>query len=140
MKWKDVFIRNKSIIIHYCNFKPLFLPKIQIHNKSPSLLSSHIRIHWTIMDCLICAYFSLDSDKMPFSAEKAILWIEDLYELQNILMDLFLTNTAFRLRCQLMDGSRVSCRLLWCFYPLFGLILTAPIHCRVFIGEQVMQC
>ncbi len=29
---------------------------------------------------------------------------------------------------------------LWCFYQLFGLILTAPIHCRASISEQVMQC
>ncbi len=26
------------------------------------------------------------------------------------------------------------------FYQLFELILTAPIHCRGSIGEQVMQC
>ncbi len=32
------------------------------------------------------------------------------------------------------------CGLLQCFYPLFGLILTAPIHRRGAIGEQVMQC
>ncbi len=38
--------------------------------------------------------------------------------------------------------------LEWCgllvdycdFYQLFGLNLTAPIHCRGSIGEQVMQC
>ncbi len=29
-------------------------------------------------------------------------------------------------------------KLLWCFYQLFGLILTAPIHCRASIAEQVM--
>ncbi len=33
------------------------------------------------------------------------------------------------------------CGLLWCFYQLFGnLILTAPIHCRGYIGQQEMQC
>ncbi len=29
---------------------------------------------------------------------------------------------------------------LWCVYQLFGLILTAPIHCRGSSGEQVMKC
>ncbi len=32
----------------------------------------------------------------------------------------------------------ITCGLLWCFYQLFGrLILTAPIHCRASIDEQV---
>ncbi len=31
----------------------------------------------------------------------------------------------------------ITCGLLWCFYQL---ILTAPIHCRASIGEQVMHC
>ncbi len=30
------------------------------------------------------------------------------------------------------------CELLWCFYQLFGFILTAPIHCRGSTGEPVM--
>ncbi len=47
-------------------------------------------------------------------------------------MELFLTD--MQLLKTLTDG------LLWCFYQLFGLILTAPIHCRVFTGEQLMQC
>ncbi len=34
----------------------------------------------------------------------------------------------------------IVCGLLWCFYQLFWLILTAPIHCRGSIGEQVMRC
>ncbi|KAI2664965.1 hypothetical protein H4Q32_003292 [Labeo rohita] len=29
--------------------------------------------------CLICAYFSPDSDKITFSLENVILWIEDSY-------------------------------------------------------------
>ncbi len=28
---------------------------------------------------------------------------------------------------------------LWCFYQLFGLILTAPIHCRASIAETLIQ-
>ncbi len=37
---------------------------------------------WTVFtckQCLIYAYFSLDSDKTTFSQEKAILWIEGSY-------------------------------------------------------------
>ncbi len=34
----------------------------------------------------------------------------------------------------------ITCGLLWCFYQLFGLILTAPIHCRASISETVMSC
>ncbi len=32
----------------------------------------------------------------------------------------------------------ITCGLLWCFYRLFGLTLTAPIHRRESTGEQVM--
>ncbi len=61
-------------------------------------------------------------------------------------MDLFLTNTQilasqdFKLWT---GGLWIPYGLLWCFYQLFGqlfaIILTAPIHCRGSIGEQVMQ-
>ncbi len=39
----------------------------------------------------------------------------------------------------LMDKDWITCGLLWCFYQLFGLILTVPIHHRGFFGEQVMK-
>ncbi len=53
--------------------------------------------------CLICADFSPDSDEINFPLEEAVLWVMDSYfiqkqwfEVKNILvMDLFLTNTAF---------------------------------------------
>ncbi len=32
----------------------------------------------------------------------------------------------------------ITCELLWCFYQLFGLILTAPIHCRASIGDPIL--
>ncbi len=57
-----------------------------------------IQVIFTCKWCFICAYFSPDSEKVTFSLEKAILWIEDLYFswkqlVQNILiMDLFLAN------------------------------------------------
>ncbi len=78
--------------------------------------------------CLICAYFSPDSDHTTFSMEKALLLIKDSYfsqkqqfEVKNVLMlDLF----------QLLSSPDVNwwtgvvwitCVLLWCFYQLFGL-------------------
>ncbi len=52
------------------------------------------------------AYFLPDSDKMTFSLEISILWIEDShfiwkqqFEVKNVLMmDLFLTNKLFTLQ------------------------------------------
>ncbi len=50
--------------------------------------------------CLIGEYFSPDSDKLTFSLEKAVFWMENSYfsqkqqfEVKNVLMiDLFITN------------------------------------------------
>ncbi len=60
------------------------------------------------------------------------------------MMNLFLTNR------QLFTSQDVNwwtgvvwitCGLLWCFFSaVWTLILTAPIHCRGSIVEQVMQC
>ncbi len=119
----------KSLPLRRFNFKPSLLAKIQgCYNNNASfsqkvhpLLSSHIKIHlhicfWTVFtykQCLICAYFSPDSDKMTFSLEKAILWIDNMD-----IMDLFLTNM------QLFTSQDVNwwtgvvwitCGLLWCF-------------------------
>ncbi len=112
-----------------------------IHNNAwKSLLFSHIKIHphiclevfWTDFTSersLICGYFSLDSDEMTFSLEKAILWIEDSHFSQKqrfkvkrvLMMDLFITNIwSFSLHMMLIDGLE-WCGLLWCFYQLFGL-------------------
>ncbi len=86
-----------------------------IHNNASSseinhLSSSHQNqptylfvLFWTIFackQCLVCAYFSPDSEEMTFSLEEVILWIMDLYfswkqwsKVKNILMmDLFLTS------------------------------------------------
>ncbi len=98
--------------------------------------------------CLICSYFSPDSDKTTFSMEKVILWLEhshfsqnQKFEVKNVLiMDLFVTNTQLFALQDVNWWTGVTCGLLWCFYQLFGLILTAPIHCRGSIAEQVMEC
>ncbi len=50
----------------------------------------------------------------------------------NILMDLFLTN--MQLFTTLTDGVDY-----WDVFQLFGLILTAPIHCRGCIDDQAME-
>ncbi len=128
-----------------------------IHNNAwKSLLFSHIKIHphiclevfWTDFTSersLICGYFSLDSDEMTFSLEKAILWIEDSHFSQKqrfkvkrvLMMDLFITNIwSFSLHMMLIDGLE-WCGLLWFFLSaIWTLILMAPIHCRGSIGEH----
>ncbi len=49
-----------------------------------------------------------------------------------------LQTCSFSLHKMLVDGlvMWITCGLLWCFDQLFGLILTAPIHCRGPIGMQ----
>ncbi len=110
-----------------------------VKKKVHLLLSAHIKIHphiclelfWTGFACkqfLIWAYFSPDSEKMAFSLEKAILRIVDLYfswkqrfDIKIISFVCFLeTNPSFSLDKMLIDGWE-SCRLLWCFYQLFGI-------------------
>ncbi len=66
-----------------------------------------------------------------FSLEKAKLWIEDcccnqkqLIKIQNIMMK---TNKDVNWWTGVVW---IVCGLWWCFYQLFELILTAPIHCR----------
>ncbi len=77
-----------------------------------------------------------------FYLEKATLYISisDGLELnKNVLMSLFLKNTSFHIK-YLMDWSGVD--YLWVIMmflsSVWTLILTAPIHCRASIGEQVM--
>ncbi len=74
---------------------------------------------WTVFACkqsLICAYFYPDSDKMTFSPEKIISFLQ--------------TGTHFLLQKTLMDWSGVD--YLWIFVmflsAVWTLILTAPIH------------
>ncbi len=72
-----------------------------------------------------------------------MLWIKVLYSSQKqkfevesiFMMYLFLTNSSLLIKT-LIDWSREDC---YCFYRVFGLFLTAPIHCRGYITEQVMQ-
>ncbi len=57
--------------------------------------STCLELFWAVFACkwcLICAYFSPDSDKTTFSLEKVIIWIEDLFERKKHLKDGFVTN------------------------------------------------
>ncbi len=49
-------------------------------------------------------------------------------------MSLFLSNTHLFIS----QDELINCRLLWCLYQLFGLILMALIHCRWSVGKQVV--
>ncbi len=55
------------------------------------------------------------------------------FEVKNILMDLFLTNTAL---CFIVNWWTGGVWIIVMF--LSALILTAPIHCRASVAEQEM--
>ncbi len=82
---------------------------------------------------MICAYFPPDSDHTTFSLKKAISWIEPIY---------FSQKQWFKVKNVLMILLGVD--YLWIIVmflsSVWTLVLTAPIHCRGSIGEQVMQC
>ncbi len=62
-----------------------------------------------------------------------ILTRHDGLKLKHLMMDLFLTNTS--------QGVNWWTGVVWItVINTSGLILTAPIHCRASIGEQVMYC
>ncbi len=77
------------------------------------ICSEPFRILLTCKRCLICAYFSPDSDKMTFTLEKAILWKGDFSWKQRFQVKNFLMMNLFH--------KWITCGLLWCFYQLFGL-------------------
>ncbi len=61
------------------------------------------------------------------------------FEVKNFLiMDLFLTNTKFLLHKTFING--LEWILVMFLSAVWTLILTAPIHSRGSIGEQVMYC
>ncbi len=74
-----------------------------------------------------------------FSLEEASLWIMDLciVYVQNPLMDLLQTH-SFSLHKVLFDGLDSCGLLVMLLSAVWTLVLTAPIHCRASIGEQVM--
>ncbi len=115
-----VFVRNISNIKSIIMYPPV--------KKSIPCYYVTIKPFCTVFackQCLICAYFSPDSDKITFSLNKAILWIVDLYFSQkhwsevkiHFKMHLFLTNM------QIFISQDVNWFTgLWYFYQLFGLL------------------
>ncbi len=86
-----------------------------------------------------------DNRRWTSLLEEALLWIMDLYfvqkfEIKNLFkMNLFLTN-SFRFHKMLTDVLDWCGLLVMLLSAVWNLILTAPIHCRAYIAEQVMQC
>ncbi len=147
-----VFVRNKYLSRHFKFKLTLSGPKIWVHNNSSSSEnSSRIKIHqhncselfWV---CLVCVCFSPDSDETTFALGKAILWIEDSYFSEQLIVkhfDLFLfSQTCSFSLYKMLTMDRKSCGLLvdYCdvFIRYFGLSSWWPIHCRRSISEQVM--
>ncbi len=91
--------------------------------------------------CRIRSWFRRDDF---FTGESNIVNRENsILARSNGLKLMFLTTCSFSLHTMLIDG------LEWCDYlwiivmflsVVWTLILTAPIHCRWSIGEQVMEC
>ncbi len=100
-----------SYKVHCCFWQSIItLPPVKnpvvLLNPLPYLFRTVYTCHW----CLICAYFSPDSDKTNVSLEYTALRIEDsyfsgkLFELKNILTGLF-TKIMW-----------TTCGKLWCFH------------------------
>ncbi len=64
--------------------------------------------------CLICPYFSPDSEEKTFSLEKAILW----FEVKNVLILNLLQTCTFLFHMMLIDGLE-SCGLLVDYCDVF---------------------
>ncbi len=88
---------------------------------------------WTVFackQCLICTYFSPDSDKINFSMKKAMLWIENSYLCRSNDLPLkmsswwicFLQTHSFLLHKMLIDG-----------LDLCGLLVD---YCDVFVSSH----
>ncbi len=92
--------------------------------------------------CWICADFSPDSDQITFSLEKTVLWIDDLYFSNGLKLktDLFLENTQLFTSHDVNWWTGVVWIIVMFLSAVWTLILTAPIHCRGSIAEQVMEC
>ncbi len=112
------------------------------HHSSPSIniLGSQIRVHniWSLLISL------LNQARWRFHWRKCYVWTRILSGSNGLKLkhinDVFVyyKNSSFSLHKMLIDG------LEWCwlvveyYIAVWTLILTAPIHCRGSIGEQVM--
>ncbi len=121
-----------------------------IHNTF-SLLSTHIEIFWHICFGLLWpangSWFVhislLIQTRWPFHCGKQ-------YGKRTLILarsnSLKLNLLIINIQCFASENINwwtgvvsFTCRLCDFFYQLFGLILTAPIHCRWSIGEQVIS-
>ncbi len=100
-------------------------PHIKIHR--PLCLKLNFRTVFTCKQYLIFAYSSPDSDEITFLSEKAILWIQDSYFCQKQWLIIHISNVFFYYKHAAFYFTRLY------------LILTAPIHCRRSIGQQVIM-
>ncbi len=137
MLWSEMLcVRKKHLTLNHCLW-----PKYEsrIHGfqlwKIHPLLSSHIIMHHHIHVELVIVSLVKDTWFMLFSLLIQTRWPFH-WRKRNYGFALY-KHVVFLLFKMLIDGLG-WCGLLWCFYQLFGLILTAPIHCRGSIGEQVM--
>ncbi len=101
--WRNLalhhLLTNGSCVVNGCRQNTWQLKKIYIYTtRNPHDSNLSINILW--------------NEKLCISLEKAILWIEDLhfsqkqpFEVKNILMDLFLTNTQLFAYCNVF----ISC-------------------------------
>ncbi len=92
----------------------------------------------TVQTNMLVDFDVRDNRRWTFLLEKALLWTHILVIKNVLMLDLFLRNT------QLLSSPDVNwwtgvdyCDVL---SAVWTLILTAPIHSRRSIGEQVMQC
>ncbi len=111
-------------------------------SKDQFITNIHYGSNSTVLDlCIFLSWFK----KVVFLLEKVILWIKDLYFIckQWIEVQKFwirsLQTYSLLLHKKLNDGLKL-CGLLVDYCDVWVLILTAPIHCRGSIVEQVMQC
>ncbi len=104
-----------------------------------------LSIYKTVMKTVNARFTSLIKRhrEWTFSLKEMLLWIH--IRKNNIMLkwhNLFFTITQLLASLDVNWWTGVvwkSCGLSWCFDQLFELILTAPIHCRGSITEQVMQ-
>ncbi len=131
-KYHSLFFRLK-FFPRFLQWKKSSSPVVLLHQNPVTYL------------CLVCAYFSPDSNEVTFfTGESNIMnkgLIEQQFEFNVLMLDLFLTNTQF-FTSQYINwwaGSITGLlRILVMFLSaVWTLILTAPIHCRGSIGEQV---
>ncbi len=96
-------------------------PVVLSHQNQPKYL---FRTVFPCKQCLICEYFSPDSDDTTVLLEEAILWMEELYLAGSNSLKLKCLDGFVYYRHPLFDWLEPCgflTGLLWCFYQLLGL-------------------